>query len=86
MKAAKNVASATARGLVTVYDELLNAGVNLVEDMSIATTAVVQHKYGDDAGEATKDGLQAVVNTVETSRNMGRIGVKALAKELQTEP
>ena len=69
---------------ITTAAQVIDAGTTSVK--SILTSVcegvsdVVGHKYGDEAGEACRDGLGCVEDVVSTGLNLKQVGVKGLAK------
>jgi hypothetical protein len=79
-EAAKEVAVQAISALAKVYESLETAGLALIGDLSQATVKVVSHKYGEEAGSATEQGLGVVGDVSTTTVHMRRVGIRAIAK------
>ena len=54
------------------------AGKILAVESATATVEVVEHRYGEEAGAATADGLRTVGNVAEVGLNAKKMGKKAI--------
>lgn len=74
-----------------IYLAMAEAGVQFVQDVADATADVVEHKYGDDAGEATRNGLSAATQVVQALKIVNKapytaaMGVVTNQKDRVTE-
>jgi hypothetical protein len=84
VEAAKGVAVATIQGAVAIFGALESAGLALLGDAASATVTVVQHKYGDDTANVTRDGMSVITNVATAAVDMGRTGVRAMAGSVAT--
>ncbi|KNC51067.1 uncharacterized protein AMSG_07054 [Thecamonas trahens ATCC 50062] len=78
MMAAKRVGVSAISAVDTMLSSLYSAGHILASNVSSATTDVVAHRYGGDAGEVTKNTLSAVGHVTESVLNINKIGYKSL--------
>eukprot|EP01065_Artemidia_motanka_P040410 TRINITY_DN5061_c0_g1_i1.p2 TRINITY_DN5061_c0_g1~~TRINITY_DN5061_c0_g1_i1.p2 ORF type:complete len:403 (+),score=130.82 TRINITY_DN5061_c0_g1_i1:80-1210(+) len=77
---AKKVAQAGVTAAVQVMDAGSQALKAVLTSAVDGIGDVVEHRYGDDAGGAVRDGLGAAVDVVEAGMNVRTVGVKGLAK------
>lgn len=61
------IALATLDGFGKVSDAVEVVGRNVLQTSSVVTTEVVSHKYGDQAAEATNEGLGAAGHAIGTA-------------------
>eukprot|EP01086_Lenisia_limosa_P011738 TRINITY_DN3823_c0_g1_i1.p2 TRINITY_DN3823_c0_g1~~TRINITY_DN3823_c0_g1_i1.p2 ORF type:complete len:360 (-),score=91.54 TRINITY_DN3823_c0_g1_i1:1263-2342(-) len=78
--AAKDLGRSTVTAVVNVYEGLYDAGEILLVSTANTAADVVEHRYGEEVGDATRDGAAAVVNTTKTVRNVAKLGPKTIAK------
>merc|ERR1712113_162220 len=81
-EAAKEIVKSTVAGVYTVYDELVNSGLHLVQTSSHATAEVLGHKYGDEVHRAAESTADIVDSAASTVVNANMLGYKALAKRI----
>eukprot|EP00456_Euglypha_rotunda_P020128 TRINITY_DN1767_c0_g1_i2.p1 TRINITY_DN1767_c0_g1~~TRINITY_DN1767_c0_g1_i2.p1 ORF type:complete len:232 (+),score=39.46 TRINITY_DN1767_c0_g1_i2:332-1027(+) len=84
-EAMKDVAVQSISALVKIYGALELAGLALLSDASEATVKVVKHKYGEEVGHTTAQGLGVVTDMGAASAAMSRVGVTAVAKATVVE-
>lgn len=58
----KNVAKGTVHAMAAVYDGMFEGLCAIGRGVQGATTTVIQHKYGDNAGELCSDSFDTVGN------------------------
>ncbi len=76
--AAKEIAGAGASAVVEVYHSLRAAASSVSTDVAEATVDAVTHRYGEQAGISTRDGLQTFDNIGRAVFNVGQITASAL--------
>ena len=81
-QAAKEVVKSTVAGVYTIYDEVVNSGLHLVQQSSHATAEVLGHKYGDEVHRAAESTADIVDSAAHTVVNVNMLGYKALAKRI----
>eukprot|EP01113_Clastostelium_recurvatum_P044048 TRINITY_DN7390_c0_g1_i4.p1 TRINITY_DN7390_c0_g1~~TRINITY_DN7390_c0_g1_i4.p1 ORF type:complete len:540 (+),score=168.97 TRINITY_DN7390_c0_g1_i4:133-1752(+) len=81
-QAAKAIGKSTVKAAVDIWEALEEAGGLLFTRTSAITVDVVTHKYGDEVGQATSDGLKVAGNVAQTVYNLDQMGVKKVAKRL----
>jgi hypothetical protein len=79
-RAVKKIAGSAIVGFATVWEGLEQGARIVCKDTARATTAVVGHRYGDEAAAATADGLAVVGNVGESAFNLRQVGTKALVR------
>merc|ERR1719361_3134827 len=79
-QAAAKVAVVSANAAWEIYLEMAKAGVQFVQDVADATADVVEHKYGEDAGKATSDGLSAITQGVVAMNVINNLPYTAAAE------
>ena len=75
--AAKEIAGAGASAVVEVYHSLRAAASSVSTDVADATVDAVTHRYGEQAGISTRDGLQAFDNIGRAAFNLGQMTASA---------
>ncbi|KAJ6395699.1 hypothetical protein OIU77_020871 [Salix suchowensis] len=58
---------ASLDGFNKVCDAVEVAGKNVMSTSSVVTTGLVSHRYGDDAGKVTNEGLDAAGHVIGTA-------------------
>eukprot|EP01062_Namystynia_karyoxenos_P058481 TRINITY_DN50003_c0_g1_i1.p1 TRINITY_DN50003_c0_g1~~TRINITY_DN50003_c0_g1_i1.p1 ORF type:complete len:407 (+),score=134.28 TRINITY_DN50003_c0_g1_i1:80-1222(+) len=76
----KKVAQAGVGAAVGVMEAGTQAFKTVLTSSVDGLSQVVEHRYGEQAGGACRDGLGCVTDVVETGLNMRAVGVKGLAK------
>ena len=79
-----NLVDAARGGLLaygTVYSGLENSAKVLGKSLKDNTVKVVEVKYGQEASQATNDGISAAGNAAMTYLNIQSLGVKGLVKK-----
>ena len=79
--AAKHVGKSAIGAVLNVYQAIETAVFGVAHDAASATVTVVTHKYGDDAGAHTKEGLGVVGDVAVAAHSLKQIGVKSIAKK-----
>lgn len=74
------VAAGGLAGFSTVYMGLETAARTLASSLSEETVNIVDHKYGEQAGEVVGNAVYSVGNLALTTHNVQSLGVKAVAK------
>lgn len=74
------VAAGGLAGFSTVYMGLETAAKTLASSLSEETVKIVDHKYGEQAGEVVGNAVYSVGNLALTTHNVQSLGVKAVAK------
>lgn len=74
------VAAGGMRGAATMYVSLESAARMLASSLANETVELVNHKYGDNAGDITNSALHAVGNFTMTAYNVSSLGIKGIAK------
>ncbi|RZC41035.1 Senescence and/or MIT domain containing protein [Asbolus verrucosus] len=85
VKGVMTVAAGAVEGFSTVYRGLENSASILGQSLKNNTVKVVQHKYGQPAGEFAGDTLSTVGNVYQISQNTKVIQPKHLAKRTAKE-
>jgi len=78
--AAKNLGKASANAFVNVWNSLEEAGMTLMSSTGKAVVNIVNHKFGDEAGQVAKDGFAVAQDVVVTSQTLRSMGMRGLAK------
>ncbi|XP_075957569.1 spartin a [Anarhichas minor] len=77
---AKFVAISSIHGVSTVWSSL-ETGAKLVgKSVTAETVTTMTYKYGDEAGEATDNGLKSLINVGVAAYNFDNLGMKAILK------
>merc|ERR1719168_294545 len=79
-QAAAKTAVVAASAAWEIYLAMAEAGVQFVQDVADATADVVEHKYGDDAGEATRNALSAATQGVQALNIVNKAPYTAVAE------
>lgn len=79
-QAAAKTAVVAASAAWEIYLAMAQAGVQFVQDVADATADVVEHKYGDDAGEATRNALSAATQGVQALNIVNNAPYTAVAE------
>ena len=79
-QSAKEVGKTTLVVAVNVYEALEEALVNLTEATSEVTVDVVRYKFGEYAAEATKTGMDVMVNMAKIGKEIKKVGLKTIVK------
>jgi len=79
-QAAAKTAVVAASAAWEIYLAMAEAGVQFVSDVADATADVVEHKYGDDAGEATRNALSAATQGVQALNIVNKAPYTAVAE------
>ena len=77
VSAAMAVAGASAGAAVEVLFSLRAAASSVSADLADATVDAVSHRYGDDAGATTRDGLEVFQNVGKSAFNVSQMVVSA---------
>lgn len=85
MKGVLTVAAGAVEGFSTVYYGLENSAAILGRSLKDNTVKVVQHKYGQPAGEVAGDTLNTMGNVYHISHNVKIIQPKHFAKRTAKE-
>jgi spartin len=85
MKGVMTVAAGAVEGFSTVYCGLENSALILGKSLKENTVKVVQHKYGQPAGEFAGDTLNTVGNVYHISQNAKVVQPKHFAKRTAKE-
>lgn len=75
--AAKEIAGAGASAVVDIYHSLRAAASSVSTDVAEATVEAVTHRYGEQAGASTRDGLQAFDNIGRAAFNVAQMAASA---------
>lgn len=75
--AVKRVGKAAGLAGLQLFTALITAGDSIVEETIEETAAVVGHRYGQEAGDAARDGLE-VARDVNKVKNM--VGKRAVVR------
>lgn len=81
LTAAKNLGKTSAVALVSIWHSLDEAGMNIMNSTGKAVVNIVHHKYGEEIGKVTKDGISVAQDVVLTTNTLKSMGVKSLAKK-----
>lgn len=81
IKAAKKVAAATTMAFLGLSAQMLEAGVQLTDDLGDNAVDVVDHKYGEEAALIAKDATDAYKNMNVVRRNFKGFAITVLAKK-----
>jgi spartin len=84
-QSAKEVGKTTLVVAVNVYEALEEALLNLAKATSEVTVDVVRYKFGEDAAEATKTGMDVMVNIVKIGKEIKKVGLKTIVKSSAKE-
>jgi hypothetical protein len=68
-----------------VWDGLEKAAVTLGKDTAVATHDIVQHKYGDEAAAATREGLVVAGEVGKAAWHVNAIGVSGIVRRTAAE-
>lgn len=79
-QAAAKSAVVAASAAWEIYLAMAQAGVQFVSDVADATADVVDHKYGEDAGDAARDALSAATQGVQALNIVNKAPYTALAE------
>eukprot|EP00747_Dinoflagellata_sp_TGD_P033373 gnl/TRDRNA2_/TRDRNA2_136574_c0_seq1.p1 gnl/TRDRNA2_/TRDRNA2_136574_c0~~gnl/TRDRNA2_/TRDRNA2_136574_c0_seq1.p1 ORF type:complete len:404 (+),score=84.53 gnl/TRDRNA2_/TRDRNA2_136574_c0_seq1:90-1301(+) len=71
------VGKSSVAATLTVFDALRQAADALVQDTADSGAELVGHKYGDEAGTVTRDGVHCVGNLLKAN---GNVSAKAVGK------
>jgi len=71
-----------ADGVVQVYDATMEAIRIVLVDTTAASSDVVEHKYGERAGEVARDSAQVIINARKAAVNVGGLGIKGVGKRV----
>lgn len=80
LEAVKEVAGAGVGAVALVYTELTDAARVLLTASCDGIGRVVTHKFGEEVGQTTVEGLGLVQDAVQLQQNVSSMGVKGLAK------
>lgn len=83
-RAMKEIVKASALGIYTIYDEAVNGSVHILNKTSHATADVIGHKYGHEMCIAANSGADIVGYIAQSTVNINRLGIRALAKRMAT--
>merc|ERR1719367_713156 len=73
------VSKAAGMAGLQVYASLMKAGDRLVDEATHETAQTVGHRYGQDAGEVTREGLGVAKDIKDVTNMVGKKAVKRLA-------
>lgn len=79
-EAAKHVVKNSVVAAVEIIVALEEAGLQLLKDTGTATADVLEHRYGEEVGEASKDVMGVAYDLGSAKIAMNKVGVKAMAK------
>merc|ERR1719242_753444 len=79
-QAAAKTAVVAASAAWEIYFAMAQAGVQFVSDVAGATADVVEHKYGEDAGDTARNGLSAVTQGVQALNIVNKAPYTAVAE------
>ncbi|KAM6911585.1 spartin a [Lycodopsis pacificus] len=77
---AKFVAVSSIQGFSTVWSSLETGAKLVSKSVTAETVTTMTYKYGDDAGEATDNGLKSLINVGVAAYNFDNLGIKAFLK------
>eukprot|EP00026_Physarum_polycephalum_P006260 Phypoly_transcript_06302.p1 GENE.Phypoly_transcript_06302~~Phypoly_transcript_06302.p1 ORF type:complete len:569 (+),score=132.21 Phypoly_transcript_06302:42-1748(+) len=77
--AAKQVGKTSLQAFVNIWEALEQAGKLLLSETSNITVELVDTKYGAQAAEVTKAGLNVAGDVVMTAYNLDQLGLKQIA-------
>ncbi|XP_055608557.1 protein spartin-like [Uranotaenia lowii] len=77
---ALTICAGAVEGFGTVYSGLEKSASILGNSLSNSTVQIVQHKYGNEAGQVVGSSLDTVGNVINVSHNMNYITPKGIAK------
>merc|ERR1719195_1761914 len=79
-QAAAKTAVVAASAAWEIYLAMAQAGVQFVQDVADATADVVDHKYGEDAGDAARNALSAATQGVQALNIVNKAPYTAVAE------
>lgn len=79
-EAAKHVVKSGVIAAVEVIVALEEAGLQLLKDTGTATADVLEHRYGEEVGEASKGVMGVAYDLGSAKIAMNKVGVRAVAK------
>merc|ERR1719195_812662 len=79
-QAAAKTAVVAASAAWEIYLAMAQAGVQFVQDVADATADVVEHKYGEDAGDTARDALSAATQGVQALNIVNKAPYTAVAE------
>lgn len=78
--ALKTTGKTAVASFVNVWDALEIAGRTMGSEAKETTVSVVEHKWGNEAGEITRKGMQITGDVVETIYNVDQVGKMSVKK------
>merc|ERR1719499_84496 len=79
-QAAAKVAIVSAGAAWEIYLAMAQAGVQFVQDIADASADIVEHKYGEDAGDAARNALSAATQGVQALNIVNNAPYTAIAE------
>uniref|UniRef100_UPI00358E2659 spartin-like n=1 Tax=Myxine glutinosa TaxID=7769 RepID=UPI00358E2659 len=74
------VAASGLKGITTVWSGLEQAAKTVSNAVSNTTADTVEHKYGEEAGQATRNAMDSAIDLGTAVYNVSHLGVKQLIK------
>lgn len=84
-QAAAKAAVVTAGAAWEIYLAMAQAGVNFVNDVAEASADIVEHKYGEDAGDAARNALSAATQGVQALNIVNNAPYTAVAEGIMVK-
>jgi len=79
VKAAKEVGKTSLQAFASIWEALEQAGKLLLSETSNVTVDLVDAKFGAQAAEVTKAGLNVAGDVITTAYNLDQLGLKQIA-------
>uniref|UniRef100_A0A8C4Q957 Senescence domain-containing protein n=1 Tax=Eptatretus burgeri TaxID=7764 RepID=A0A8C4Q957_EPTBU len=79
------VAASGLKGITTVWSGLEQAAKTVSNAVSNTTVDTVEHKYGEEAGQATRNAMASAIDLGTAVYNVSHLGVKQLIKSTAKE-
>ena len=80
-KCGKELALTSISAIATVWDSLVFASTEVARGVGNSTSLVVEEKYGKEAGDTTRKGIQSGIDVVSTVYSLDNIIWKSIASQ-----
>merc|ERR1719421_1880844 len=80
MTAARDFGRASLDAVATIYASMDQAISIVCADSIDATSELVQLRYGEEAGEVTKEGMNAAKNVLDARKAVTKVNAKSVIK------
>jgi len=79
------VGGASVNAALSIWQELEEAGVSLLSKTGDTTTLLLEHKFGNQVGDLSRETFASGVNIFQTVRNVRRLTLPSVAKKFAQE-